>query len=125
MMMLTLFCSAVFPSCIITYVIGFCTTCSCDVINTFRDVYFILPMVISATNHLLYSMRMRNFRRAFSLLFKTSVLQATRSRQSYWVKKIADENEEKVAKKTARMESLPSHANYKIKCLRFKMMDSN
>lgn len=52
MLMLTLFCSTVFPSCIVAYVIGFCTTCSCDVINTLRDVYFLLPMVISATNHL-------------------------------------------------------------------------
>lgn len=125
MMMLTLFCSAVFPSCIIAYVIGFCTTCSCDVINTLRDVYFILPMVISATNHLLYSMRMRNFRRAFSSLFKSSVFQTIRSRQSYWIKKIAEGNEGKVAKKTMGMENLPSQANYKIKCLRFEILDSN
>ena len=124
MMMLTLFCSTVFPSCIIAYVIGFCTTCSCDVINTLRDVYFILPMVISATNHLLYFMRMRNFRRAFSLLLKSSAFQATRSRQSYWVNKIADQNERNVAKKTTRMENLPSHANNQIKCLRFEILDS-
>lgn len=125
LMMLTLFCSTLFPSCIIAYVIGFCTTCSCDVINTLRDVYFILPMVMSATNHLLHSMRMRNFRRAFSLLFKSSVFQASGSRQSYLVKKISDENEERVAKKTVKMENLPSHANYKIKCLRFKILDFN
>lgn len=124
MMMLTLFCSTVFPSCIIAYVIGFCTTCSCDVINTLRDVYFILPMLISATNHLLYSMRMRNFRRAFSLLFKSSVFQATRSRQCYCMRKIEDQNERKVAKKTTRMENLPSHVNNKIKCSRFEIFDS-
>lgn len=125
MMMLTLFCCAVFPSCIIAYVIGFCTTCSCDVINTLRDVYFLLPMGISATNHLLYSMRMRNFRRAFGLLFKCAVLQKIRSRPCYWVNKIADESERKVAKKTMCMENLPSEANHNVKCLRFKTLESN
>lgn len=125
LMMLALFCSAVFPSCVITYVIGFCTTCSCDVINTLRDVYFLLPMVISATNHLLYSMRMRNFRRAFALLFTCTVFQKIRPRPRYWVNKNADGSEGKVNKKTLCMGNLSSEANHKVKCSRFKPLETN
>lgn len=123
MMMLTLFCSAVFPSCIIAYVISFCTTCSCDVINTLRDVYFLLPMVISATNHLLYSMRMRNFRRVFALFFKCAVFQKIRSRPCYWMNNIRDGSKQKFNKKTIRTKNLPSEANHNVKCLGFKTLE--
>ena len=70
LMILTLFCCAVFPSCIVAYVINLCSTCSCDVINILRDVYFLLPMMMSTTNQFLYSWRMRNFRTAFSVILK-------------------------------------------------------
>ena len=108
MMMLTLFCSTVFPACIATYVINFCATCSCDVINTLRDVYFLLPMFISATNQLLYSMRMRNFRRAFAVLLHCAAFQKIRPAKCYQVNKIAHRNQGKVSNETIWMKQLPS-----------------
>ena len=93
---LTVFCSTVFPSCIAANIISFCTTCSCDITNTLRDVYFLLPMIIAATNQLLYSMRMRNFRRAYVYLFQHTVFsQKIRSRKEcYRMDKIARGNKE-------------------------------
>ena len=107
LIMLTLFCFAVFPSCIIAYVIGFCTTCSCDLINMLRDAYFLLPMAISASNQLLYALRMRNFRRAFAFLLQCAICHKLRSRPYFWANKIEDDGKEKAGKKAIPMETLP------------------
>ena len=120
LIMLMLFCFAVFPSCIIAYVIGFCTTCSCDVINMLRDVYFLLPMAISASNQLLYALRMRNFRRAFAFLFRYTICEKLRSGPYFWANKIVDENKGKEVQSAMRMKNLSSQRDYGIKCLRFK-----
>ena len=112
LVMLTLFCLSVFPSCIIAYVIGFCTTCNCDIINILRDGYFLLPMSISACNQLLYALRMRNFRRAFSFLFQSAVCDKLRSEPYLWTNKIMDTDERKAVKRATWMKHLPSRVYY-------------
>lgn len=114
--MLTLFCFAVFPSCIIAYVIAFCSTCSCDLINILRDVFFLLPMAISASNQLLYAMRMQNFRRAFAFLFRCASCGKLRTTLHFLSNKVADRNKETIT----RSKRLSLKPNQGIECLAFK-----
>ncbi|XP_068708553.1 adenosine receptor A2b-like [Montipora foliosa] len=54
-----------FPSCIMIYVINLCDTCSCDLINWFRDLQYLLVLVNSSSNQFMYAWRMKSYRRAF------------------------------------------------------------
>lgn len=58
------------PSCIMIYVMNFCTTCSCVVIHWLRDGQFLLVLVNSLINPVIYAWRLPSFRRAFVALVK-------------------------------------------------------
>ena len=53
------------PSCVMIYVINFCHTCSCDLIQWFRDLQYLFVLTNSASNQFLYAWRMRSFQKAF------------------------------------------------------------
>lgn len=57
-----------FPSCLIIYVMNFCTSCSCEVIHWLRDMQFVLVLLNSCLNPILYSWQMKAFRSAFKSL---------------------------------------------------------
>ena len=58
-----LFCFA--PSCLFIYVMQFCSTCNCDTIHWLRDMSFLLVLSNSSLNPILYSLKMKRFRKAF------------------------------------------------------------
>ena len=65
MMMLGIFLFCFVPSCAFIYVLYFCSVCDCITIHWLRDMSFLLVLVSSSLNPLLYSLRMKAFRKAF------------------------------------------------------------
>jgi hypothetical protein len=60
------------PSCSIIYVMNFCVSCSCEAIHWLRDMQFVLVLLNSCLNPILYSWQMKAFRNAFKLLVCSS-----------------------------------------------------
>lgn len=65
MMMLGVFLLCFVPSCSFIYVLYFCSACDCVTIHWLRDMSFILVLSSSSLNPVLYSLRMKTFRKAF------------------------------------------------------------
>lgn len=65
MMMLGIFLFCFVPSCAFIYVLYFCLVCNCITIHWLRDVSFLLVLTSSSLNPVLYSLRMKAFRKAF------------------------------------------------------------
>lgn len=65
MMMLGVFLLCFVPSCSFFYVLYFCSVCACITIHWLRDMSFLLVLSSSSLNPVLYSLRMRTFRKAF------------------------------------------------------------
>ncbi|XP_001624642.3 histamine H2 receptor [Nematostella vectensis] len=73
MTVLIVFLACYVPSCIMIYLMNMCSTCSCELIHWFRDLQYILVVVNSLINPLVYAIRMPNFRRAILAMFKVSM----------------------------------------------------
>ena len=56
------------PSCIIIYVMNFCTTCSCYSIHWLRDMQFVFVLLNSCLNPFVYAWRLPAFRSAFVVI---------------------------------------------------------
>ena len=65
MMMLGIFLFCFVPSCAFIYVLYFCSVCDCITIHWLRDMSFFLVLASSSLNPVLYSLRMKAFRKAF------------------------------------------------------------
>ena len=65
MMMLGIFLFCFVPSCAFIYVLYFCSVCNCITIHWLRDMSFLLVLSSSSLNPVLYSLRMKAFRKAF------------------------------------------------------------
>ena len=65
MMMLGIFLFCFVPSCAFIYVLYFCSVCDCITIHWLRDMSFFLVLTSSSLNPVLYSLRMKAFRKAF------------------------------------------------------------
>lgn len=68
MMMLGIFLFCFVPSCSFIYVLHFCSVCDCVTIHWLRDMSFLLILSSSSLNPVLYSLRMKAFRKAFKSL---------------------------------------------------------
>lgn len=68
--LLMAFAASYFPSCVIIYFMNFCTSCSCLVIHWLRDLQFLLVLLNSFVNPLIYAWRLPGFRRAFVAMMK-------------------------------------------------------
>ena len=64
MMMLGMFLLCFVPSCAFIYVLFFCSVCDCITIHWLRDMSFLLVLSSSSLNPVLYSLRMKAFRKA-------------------------------------------------------------
>ncbi|EDO32542.1 predicted protein [Nematostella vectensis] len=73
MTVLIVFLACYVPSCIMIYLMNMCSTCSCELIHWFRDLQYILVVVNSLINPLVYAIRMPNFRRAILAMLKVSM----------------------------------------------------
>jgi len=65
MMMLGIFLFCFVPSCAFIYVLYFCSVCDCITVHWLRDMSFLLVLSSSSLNPVLYSLRMKAFRKAF------------------------------------------------------------
>lgn len=65
LMMLGIFLLCFVPSCSFIYVLYFCSLCDCTVIHWLRDMSFLLVLSSSSLNPILYSLRMKTFRKAY------------------------------------------------------------
>ena len=68
MLMLGVFLLCFVPSCSFIYVMYLCTTCNCVAIHWLRDMSFLLVLTNSSLNPILYSLKMKKFRKAFMLI---------------------------------------------------------
>ena len=64
--MLSLFMLCFFPSCVISYIIGFCGTCDCEFIHWLRDINYVLILANSSMNPFVFAWRLKTFRKAFA-----------------------------------------------------------
>ena len=62
--MLIVFLICYIPACILSYLMNFCTTCSCEEIHYFRDWHLLSVLLNSALNPYVYALRFSKFRRA-------------------------------------------------------------
>ena len=62
---LVLFLACYLPSCVCIYVINFCPTCDCLLINWARNIQWVLVLANSSVNPFVYAWKLRNFRKAF------------------------------------------------------------
>ena len=60
------------PSCVLIYIMSFCTTCSCYSIHWFRDLQFLFIVLNSCLNPFIYAWRLSTFRSAFALITRLS-----------------------------------------------------
>ena len=58
------------PSCVMIYFMNLCVSCSCHTIHWLRDMQFLLVSLNSGLNPFLYSWRLPNFRRAFTIILR-------------------------------------------------------
>ena len=56
------------PSCVMIYVMNFCSTCSCYSIHWLRDMQFVFVLLNSCLNPFLYAWRLPSFRNAFGVI---------------------------------------------------------
>ena len=56
------------PSCVMVYLMNFCTTCSCYSIHWLRDMHFLFALLNSCLNPFLYAWRLPSFRSAFGII---------------------------------------------------------
>ena len=56
------------PSCVMIYIMNFCTTCSCYSIHWLRDMWSLLIMFSSCLNPFVYAWRLPAFRSAFGII---------------------------------------------------------
>ena len=71
MVMLGFFLCCYIPSCIIIYIMNFCSSCNCTTIHVFRDLQFIFVLSSSALNPFVYAWRLPNFRKAFKKILRS------------------------------------------------------
>ena len=62
---LALFIACYLPSCICIYIINLCSSCDCLFIHWIRDIQFVLVLINSAVNPIVYGWRLKSFRHAF------------------------------------------------------------
>ena len=82
MVMLGFFLCCYIPSCIIIYVMNFCSSCNCTTIHVFRDLQFIFVLSSSALNPFVYAWRLPNFRRAFKKILRSRIIHDTATSSS-------------------------------------------
>lgn len=58
------------PTCVLIYLMNFCTSCSCYSIHWFRDMQFIFVLINSSLNPFLYSWRLPSFKNAFNVILR-------------------------------------------------------
>ena len=63
---LALFIACYLPSCVFVYIINLCVNCGCVFVHWIRDLQFVLVLINSALNPIVYAWRLKNFRRAFA-----------------------------------------------------------
>ena len=63
--MLALFVLCFFPSCLISYIVGFCGTCDCELIHWLRDINYVLILANSSMNPFVFAWRLKPYRKAF------------------------------------------------------------
>lgn len=68
--LLLAFAASYFPSCVIIYLMNFCTSCSCLAIHWLRDLQFLLVLFNSFVNPFIFAWRLPGFRRAFVVMVK-------------------------------------------------------
>jgi len=56
------------PSCFMIYLMNLCVTCSCTTVHWLRDMQFVLILLNSCVNPILYAWQIKAFRNAFKLL---------------------------------------------------------
>lgn len=65
LIMLGVFLLCFVPSCLFIYIMHFCSACDCVAIHWLRDMSFLLVLTNSSLNPVLYSLKMKKFRKAF------------------------------------------------------------
>ena len=82
MVMLGFFLCCYIPSCIIIYMMNFCSSCNCTTIHVFRDLQFIFVLSSSALNPFVYAWRLPNFRTAFKKILRSRKIHDTATSSS-------------------------------------------
>ena len=72
LLMLGVFLLCFVPSCSFIYVMYFCSACDCVTIHWLRDMSFLLVLTNSSLNPVLYSLKMKRFRKAFVSIINCS-----------------------------------------------------
>jgi len=67
-LILTAYLTCYVPSCFMIYLMNLCVTCSCTTIHWLRDMQFVLILLNSCVNPILYAWQIKAFRNAFKLI---------------------------------------------------------